>query len=184
MAKKQETQTPVAVPTAAPAQVVQDALSNGSAQQLFDLLAKALTQAVKDAKGPEKKTFATRKPGDPWSPKDGSKKLKLRRTMYQHGLKIDPDMITNEEITLLNKLKTGRYFNDWVKVYKRKDQGIDIDYPVKTAAQRVKLSQMGITSQIDPATGVELKTGFHIFLERMIHEGNQPKKPEIDPSDE
>lgn len=164
--------------TEATEQVVQDAVANGSAQQLFDALAKALTAAVKEAKGPEKKTFSTRKPGDPWSPKDGSKKLKLKRVMFQHGLKIDPDLETNEVIDLLNKIKPGRYLGDWVKVYKRKDQGIDIDYPVKTPGQRMKMAQMGIVGVIDPETGKELKSGFQVLLERIVEEGKKPKPVE------
>lgn len=111
--------------------------SNASA----DLIA-ALVQAINLTRPVEKKTANTRKPGSPWDPKDGSKKHKLKRKMHQHGIIIDPDLITNEEIDLLNKLKVGLYINGSIKVYRRKDSGIDIDYAIKTASQKVKLMSL------------------------------------------
>lgn len=139
-------------------------------------LVDALKQAINLTKPIEKKTFATRKPKSPWDPQDGTPKLKLKRKMYQHGIPIDPDVNDNATIDALNHLKVGRYLGDWVKVYKRKDQGIDIDYPVKTASQRMKLPGMGITEQRDPSTGKLIKSGLQIFVERMIEEGKRPKK--------
>ena len=133
-------------------------------------LVEALVQAIQITKPIEKKTVATRTSKSPWDPKDGSKKLKLKRRMFQHGLPIDPDFITNEDIELLNRLKTGRFMDGWVKVFKRKDGGIDIDYPVKTPSQRMKLSgQFGIRSLND-------------LLARCIEEAKNPK-PELPEDD-
>lgn len=127
-------------------------------------LVNALVQAIQLTKPVEKKNAVNRKPGSPWDPKDGSKKLKLKRKMYQHSMIIDPDFMTNEEIDLLNKLKVGRFMNGWVRVYRRKDHGIDIDYPVKTASQRLKLvSEHGIRN-------------FKELLERCISEAANPTK--------
>lgn len=139
--------------------------------------------AIQKSKPIEKKTTATRKPGDPWQPTDGSKKLTLKRKMYLHSIPIDPDFNDNATIDALNHLKVGRYLGDWVKVYKRKDQGIDIDYPIKTASQRMRLASMGITEQRDPSTGKLIKSGLQIFAEKMIEEGNRPK-PELPPENE
>lgn len=126
-------------------------------------LVNALVEAIKITKPVEKKTAANRVPKSPWDPKDGSKKLKLRRKHYQHGLLMDPDFLTNEQIALLNKLKPGRFLNGWVKVARRKDGGIDIDYPIKTAAQRMKLaSSYGVYS-------------LDILLEKCINEAANPK---------
>ena len=105
-------------------------------------LVNALVQAINLTKPVEKKNAVNRKPGSPWHPKDGSPKLKLVRRHYQHGMLIDPDLLTNEEIALFNKLKVGQYFGGWVKVIQRKDGGIDIDYPIRTPAQRMKLLGM------------------------------------------
>lgn len=107
-----------------------------------DALVKALVAAINLTKPIEKKTAVSRKPGSPWDPKDGSKKPKLKRKMYQHGILMDPDILSVEEIELLNKIKIGRFFGGWVKVFRRKDHGIDIDYPVRTASQKMKSSGM------------------------------------------
>lgn len=145
-------------------------------------LVQALVQAIQLTKPVEKKNYATRKPRDPWQPKDGSPKHKLLRKMHQHGIIIDPDTIVNEEIDLLNKIKPGRYLNDYVKVYKRKDQGIDIDYPVKTASQRMKLNSFGI-AEVRDENGELLKTGFQVLLEKIVAEGKKAKPQPILPDD-
>lgn len=127
-------------------------------------LIKGLLDELKASRPERKKTAAERKPKTPWTPKDGSPKLKLRRKVYQHGLLIDPDMETNETIELLNQIKPGRYLDGWVKVVRRRDRGIDIDYPIKTAAQRLRLvNQFGIRN-------------FNELLQRCIDEGNNPAK--------
>lgn len=130
----------------------------------IDALASALTIALKEAKGVEKKTVATRKRNTPWTPKDGSPKLKLKRQMFHHGVGINPRRVSNEEIELLNKVKPGNYCDGFVRVTLRKDRGIDIDYPVKTASQRLKLvNQFGIRN-------------FPELLQRIIDEAADPKK--------
>lgn len=127
-------------------------------------LASALVQAIEATQPKRKKTPIDRKPGDPWQPKDGSPKLKLKRKHFQHGIPIDPDMLTNEQITLLNQLKPGSYMGGYVKVYRRRDKGIDIDYPIKTAAQRLRLvNQFGITS-------------FDTLIQRCLDEAADPQK--------
>lgn len=102
-------------------------------------LAAALVLAINAAKPIEKKTFATRKSKTPWTPKDGSPKLKLKRAAFQHGMEVDEEKLSNEEVALYNKLRPGRFMDGIVTVTRRRDRGIDISYPVKTAAQRLKL---------------------------------------------
>src|ERR1051326_7500291 len=104
----------------------------GVSASAISALAEALSQAIRASQPPTKKTSSNRKPVTAWSPKDGTPKLKLKRKMYQHGLPIDPDLLTNEEIIALNELRPGRFLNGWVKVYRRRDRGVDIDYPTKT----------------------------------------------------
>jgi hypothetical protein len=134
--------------------------ANTSGQDLVN----ALVQAIQLTRPVEKKTSVSRKPGSPWDPKDGSKKLKLKRKVYQHSILIDPDFHTNEEIELMNRLKVGRFCDGNVKVYRRKDHGIDIDYPVKTASQRIKL--------------FKYFTNFKGLLERCIEEAANPRPAE------
>lgn len=131
-------------------------------------LADAFVSAIERTRPPEKKTIANRKPVTPWTPKDGSPKLKMRRKFFQHGMPIGEN-VTNEEITLLNQLKPGRYCEGNVIVTLRKDRGIDVDYPVRTVQQRLKLvNQFHITS-------------FVSLLKRLIDEKANPvsyRKPE------
>jgi hypothetical protein len=103
-----------------------------------EALASALVNAIEAAR-PQKKNVANRTRKTPWTPKDGSPKLKLKRKVYQHGLEVSDKFSTNEEIELMNKLKPGVYCDGHVKVRQRRDKALDIDYPIKTNAQRLKL---------------------------------------------
>jgi len=113
--------------------------ANGEPNVAISDLATALITAINSTKTPEKKTPFNRKKGGPWEPKDGSIKPKLRRTMYQHGIEMIETSLSSEEIELLNKIKPGSYCGGQVKVIKRKDRSIELDYAVKTASQRLKL---------------------------------------------
>jgi hypothetical protein len=127
-------------------------------------LVAALVQAINATKPVEKKNAMNRKAITPWTPKDGSPKLKFKRKTYQHGLPVDPDYCTNVTIELWNKLRPGVFMDGWVKVTRRRDRGIDITYPVKTASQRLKLvNQYGIRHIDD-------------LLERCIVEADNPAK--------
>jgi hypothetical protein len=137
-----------------------------SKSDMMSELTKAFVEAIELTRPEAKKTISTRVQNTPWTPKDGSSKLKLKRKMYQHGLLIDALRVTNEEITLLNKLKPGVYMNGWVKVIRRKDRGIDIDYPIKTASQRLRLiNEHGVIN-------------FRTLLEKIVDEAKNPKKLE------
>lgn len=116
-----------------------------------DQLATALQRAIESTRPPEKKTVDTRKARTPWSPPEGVARAKFKRPVYQHGIALqisdnDPSL-TNQEIELLNQVRPGIYCDGHVKVNKTRDRGVNIDYPVKTAAQRLKLvNQFGIRS--------------------------------------
>jgi hypothetical protein len=126
-------------------------------------LADAFVSAIERTRPKEKKTVFTRKKGTPWTPKNGDPQLKLKRKMYQHGILLD-GKLSNEEIDLLNKVKPGVYCDGWVKVNVRKDRGLDIDYAVRTNAQRLKLiNQFGVRS-------------FSELLTRLIDEKANPSK--------
>jgi hypothetical protein len=129
----------------------------------FQALVAALTMAIQSTKPVEKKNAINRKSGTPWDPTDGSKKIKLKRKVYQHGLEVDPDRETNETIGLMNELKPGVFCDGHVRVVRRRDKGVDIDYPIKTAAQRLKL-----------VNGFGIKD-FNDLLRRCIDEANNPK---------
>lgn len=127
-------------------------------------LASALIAAIESTKAPTKKTASSRTPKTPWTPKDGSPKLKAKRRFFQHSLLVDPDMSTNEEIDLMNRVRPGTFLDGTVRIVRRRDKGIDIDYSIKTAAQRLRLvNQFGIRN-------------FKELLERCILEAENPKQ--------
>lgn len=139
---------------------VEEVKSNSDAHKE---LADAFVDAIERTKPPAKKTIFTRKKDTPWTPKDGSPKLKMRRKFYHHGIPIGEN-VSNEEIALLNQLKPGAYCDGYIRVTLRKDRGIDIDHPVRTASQRLKLvNTYGIRS-------------FGELLQRIIDERNNPSK--------
>jgi len=134
-------------------------------------LAKAIVQAIQASQPVQKKTISTYKPNNPWLPKDGSPRLQLKRKSYHHGIplgdKDDSGRLTNEEIGLFNQLRPGTYCEGYVKVVRRRDKGIDIDYPIKTASQRLRLvNQFGIRS-------------FSELLQTCITQAEAPKKDEF-----
>ena len=132
-------------------------------------LAKALVAAIETTKPVAKKTIVDRVKNTPWTPKDGSPRLKLKRKMYHHGQPL-LTRITNDEIEQLNKIRPGVYCNGHVNVVRRRDKGINIDYPVKTASQRLKLVNLfGIRN-------------FKELLERINAEAETPAK--YKPADE
>lgn len=126
-------------------------------------LADAFVSAIERTKAPEKKTPFTRKQQTPWSPPPGVPRVKMKRKMFHHGIPLGEN-VSNEEIELMNKVKPGVYCGGFVRVTLRKDRGIDIDYPVKTASQRLRLvNQFGVRS-------------FAELLERIIDEKANPSK--------
>lgn len=131
-------------------------------------LAQALVAAIEAAKPVAKKTSFNRKVDTPWTPKDGSKRLKLKRKMYQHGILINEDSVSNEEIDVLNKVRPGLYMDGNVAVTRRKDRGVNITYQCKTAAQRLRLvNQYGIRNLTE-------------LCGRIIAEAEAPKAPQFD----
>lgn len=139
-------------------------LSNGAIQALAD--------AINAGKDPVKKTAVNRIPKTPWTPKDGSPKIKLLKKIYQHGIPVDPDFCTNNQIELMNKLKTGVFLGGLVSVVRRRDKGYSIEYQFKTASQRLKLvNQYGIRDFTD-------------LISHCVEEANKPKNKSEDEDDE
>jgi hypothetical protein len=132
-------------------------------------LAQALITAIESTRPPQKKTPFNRPKGSPWYSKD---KPKLKRPMYQHGILLNPDQLSTEEVELLNKIKPGSYCDGFVRVIKRRDRSLDIDYPVRTAAQRLKLTNnYGVRS-------------FAELLQRLITEAANPRQFKSDEDDD
>lgn len=136
------------------------ATPEGNSQQA---LADAFISAIERTKPPTKKTSANRPRNGPYEPKDGKPKPKLKRAFLHHGVELDPNQLYPREIELLNQIKPGNYSGN-VVVIKRRDRSYDIDYPMRTAAQRMNLvSRLKVTS-------------FESLLERLIAEAADPAK--------
>lgn len=130
--------------------------------EAYTELANALIQAINATKPPEKKNPFNRRRDTPWTLKNGKVKAKLRRKMSQHGINIDEDKSSDEEIRLLNQVRPGTFLGGSVQVRRRKDRGVDIDYPIKTASQRLRLvNQFGIRSLAE-------------LCQALIHEAENP----------
>jgi len=139
---------------------------------LAEAIAKATTAAIQAAKPIEKKTIESRKKNTPWTPKDGSPRLKLKRKIFQHSLPVYDKFLKNEDIALCNQLRPGVYGDGWFTVTRRRDKGLNIDYPIKTQAQRVKT-----------ATVYRINT-FNDLVKLLVDEGNNPKKKEFNPEED
>lgn len=137
-----------------------------------DALASALQAAIQASKPAEKKTIFNRPSETPWTPPPGQERLKLKRKMYQHGLPISEKFVTNEQIALMNKLRPGVYLDGHVRVTRRKDKGVDISYPVKSPAQRLRL-----------VNGFGVRN-FTELLQRLNEEADKPKRSEFNVADE
>lgn len=130
--------------------------------------AEAMAKVLDAAKPPTKKTIFTRKQNTPWTPKDGSPRLKLKRKIYQHGILLDQKFLSNPEIDAMNKLRPGSYCGGFIRVVRRRDKGLDIDYPIKSPAQRMRLpSTYGLRNITE-------------VVQQCILEAAQPKRPEFD----
>ena len=128
-----------------------------------DILAAALAKAIETAR-PAKITVANRKKQTPWTPKDGSPKRTLKRKLFQHGIPVQEDHMTNEWIDLANKLRPGKFCNGLIDVIRRRDKGINITYPMKTQAQRMRLvTEFGLRD-------------FGEIMARCIQEAELPRK--------
>ncbi len=135
---------------------------NVPVQDLVAGIAGAVRVAIEEAR-PSKKNSANRKKNSPWTPKDGGPRLKLKRKFFQHGIQIHEERLTNGQIELINQLKPGVFLNHF-KVKRRKDKGIDIDYPIRTAAQRLRLiTEFGIRDLTE-------------LLSLLVREGKNPTR--------
>lgn len=113
-----------------------DSVSNA---QVVRSLAKTV-QVLADSQ-PRRVLLANHKPTSSFNPL-GKRKRVLKRKMYQNGFPLNVNILTDEEISLLNQIKPGRYIKGLVSVfqtYKGSDTLVNIVYVNKTVDQRFAL---------------------------------------------
>ena len=85
--------------------------------------------------------------------------------VYQNGGRIDPALLTDEEIELLNTLKKSGKYNKgkWGVSVRKHDRTVDISYHNKSVEQRMDLSR-------EARENVQAKTGFAGMLKNILLE--------------
>lgn len=136
-----------------------DPTMNVSTSQLAD----AIVSAVRETQPPRKITFAERKARSPFNP-SGNKKRVLSRVMYQNGTRLMVNRLHDEEISLLNQLKPGKFVNGLVTVVE-KDKGAEQEIHIfyKSALPDDRMALKG-----------EVKD-FKEMLRRCVSEAKAPK---------
>lgn len=107
-------------------------------------------------------------PFDPTGSVGGERAHKLRwEHVYQNGGRLDPALLHDEEIDLLNQLKkSGRYNKGkWGVSVRKHDRTIDISYYNKSVEQRMDLSR-----EAREGAGAGAGTGFAGMLRNILME--------------
>lgn len=91
--------------------------NNGSAE-----LAKAIVQAMQEAKGVQKVPYGKQVDRSAFNPT--GKKRSLSRPMFVNGFQLYERTLSDEEIGLLEKVKSGQYINKLVEVKEIEHGGV------------------------------------------------------------
>lgn len=76
----------------------------------------------------------------PWNPSGERRTLKLKPASFsQNGARINPALLSDEEITLINQLKPGVYNKKKWRVVRRRDKSLDLQYPNESLEARFEL---------------------------------------------
>lgn len=109
------------------------------ARMIADGISKGISEGLEKAAGPKKVTFGRFDPRTPFHPKK-AEVPRLTRVCFQNGRRMNPELLHDEEIRLLNKIhRGGRYIGKRVHVVIRDegdDASLDLQYRDQTADQR------------------------------------------------
>lgn len=112
-------------------------------------LAAALVHAINLTKPKAKKQPGVDyDPKNPWAPKLGEARSKLKRKAFIHGI-AQGDQWANSTIDLFNQIRPGTYVNGLVKITRRRDKGINLDWAFKSPEQRLRVLMAGGFTHID-----------------------------------
>lgn len=77
----------------------------------------------------------------PWNPSGERRSLKLKPTaLFQNGARVNPAMLSDEEIELINQLKPGLYNKKKWQVVRKRDKSLHLHYPNATLEHRFDLN--------------------------------------------
>lgn len=114
-----------------------------TADQLTQSFATAVRSVI-DAVKPPKVSIADFKPVTAFNP-TGARRRRLKRTVYQNGARMNPALLTDKEIALLDKVKPGRYCEGLVTVHEVQRGGnteVHLAYANKTLEDRMALKNV------------------------------------------
>jgi hypothetical protein len=105
----------------------------------------SIVQTMQKMVPPRKVTYAEYKPRTPFNPSGNRNRRAPSRVVYQNGGRVNPRMLFDEEIKLLDQLRPGRYLDKLVTV--REVEGTEgapnelhIEYAYRTPDQRLALA--------------------------------------------
>jgi soluble cytochrome b562 len=157
-----------------PAEVLKESPSAPSVTLSAADLASAIVKATETVSGQIRKVpYGQHKITSAFNP-TGRRDRALKGRAYQNGFRLNVKQLTDAEIELLNsgKLRSGRYLDRMVTVRIATDveglQAIYIDYPCKTADQRMQIG-MRVGGGTRNAQG-RIITGFENMLKIIIGE--------------
>jgi len=120
-----------------------DNAPTGDGKTILQVLER-LTQ-IQEAQPVPQQTVAQATYVTPWNPTGKRQRPRLRRRVFENGHPISDGRLTDEEITLLNGLKHGRYHSRQWTVIERDEEGLTslhLFFPNKTEADRMAIARI------------------------------------------
>ena len=118
------------------------AQGEGAIVSAFNKLLEGVREIAAEGKQGKQVPFHEAKFVTPWNPSGEPRTVVLKFPFfYQNGGRVNPDLMTDDEISLVNQLKPGRYFGGKWEVRKRRDKSLDLIYPNGTIAARMDLAR-------------------------------------------
>lgn len=101
-------------------------------------IAESLQGFMQNQERTKQKSYSEILPDSPFNPTGKKNRTRLRGQLFQHGIPVNPLMMTEEEIEIANQLKPGRYVNRSVEVTRMHDGSVNITWPNKRIDQRLE----------------------------------------------
>lgn len=103
-------------------------------------IAESMSGFMQNQERTKQKSYLDILPDSPFNPEGKRSRTPLRGSIFQHGMMVNPMMLTEEEIVLANQLKPGRYVNRTVEVSRTSNGDLNITWPNKRIDQRMEFN--------------------------------------------